>query len=68
MSLFDAITNSGQMAIGGGDAKSGAGDLTFDASAGFGGLNYGSTGISPVTAGFMALAVLGAVYYLTKKG
>ncbi len=60
------IANSGTMPISGGDAKSGNGDQTQRNSSVFGGLNYGSAGVSPMLVGGIVVAALIAFVVLKK--
>lgn len=60
------LSNSGTMPISGGQATSGNGDQKQNNSASFGGLNYGSKGISPLVVGLVVLTIV-VVYTFNKK-
>lgn len=59
------ITNSGQMPISGGDAKSGNGDQRFNGKTSYGGINH-KTGINPLWLVGGAIFALGAYVVITR--
>ncbi|GHE87459.1 hypothetical protein [Thalassotalea profundi] len=67
LGALSKLSNSGQMPISGGDAKSGNGDSVFSADAQFGGINYNAGMNVYLVAVVAAVSVVGIFVYVQSK-